>query len=132
MVKTIIANDLVKVIHDDLNLYSKQVTENIKKANDECTKEFVKDTKRDAPRGRRKKKKYYTHITSSTILDTPNEKINVWHVKNPEYRLTHLLKNGHATMNGGRTKSQDFITKNYDKLSKNFEKKVEEAIKHEN
>lgn len=117
-------------INNELKLYSSNVVEGMKKVNDKCMKEFVKDTKRDAPVGNREKH-YYQHITSKTTLDTPNRKVNTWYVKDPEYRLTHLLKNGHATKKGGRTKAKDFITPNFDKLEKDFENGIKEVIKNE-
>ena len=76
-------------INNELKLYSSNVVEGMKKVNDKCMKEFVKDTKKDAPVGNREKH-YYQHITSKTTLDTPNRKVNTWYVKDPEYRLTHL------------------------------------------
>lgn len=117
-------------INNELKLYSSNVVEGMKKVNDKCMKEFVKDTKKDAPVGNREKH-YYQHITSKTTLDTPNRKVNTWYVKDPEYRLTHLLKNGHATKKGGRTKAKDFITPNFEKLEKDFENGIKEVIKNE-
>lgn len=129
MAKTINSDELVKVISDELKVYSASVTEGMKKVNDECMKEFVSDTKRDAPRSKsRRSGTFAKNITSETTLDTPNKKVNTWYVKNPEYRLTHLIKNGHATRNGGRTKAQDFITPNYNKLEKEFEEGIKEVI----
>ncbi len=123
--------DFSKVLSNELSLYSSKVADNVKKITDECTQEFVKNTKRDAPRGNRKKKKYYTYIRSKTINETPTEKINMWYVGNPEYRLTHLIKNGHSTRNGGRTKGNDFLNKNYDILENSYETRVKEAINNE-
>lgn len=130
MAKTIKSDELVKVISDELRIYSTSVTEGMKKVNDECMKEFVSDTKRDAPKSKTWRSGTFTkNITSKTTLDTPNKKVNTWYVKSPEYRLTHLIKNGHATRNGGRTKAKDFITSNYEKLEKEFQEGIEGVIK---
>lgn len=128
MANSIKLDNLSKAITEELKLYGAEVTEGIKKKNDECMKQFVKDTKNDAPKGRRKK--FYKHISSKTTVNTPNKKVNTWYVKDPEYRLTHLIKNGHAKRNGGRTKAQDFITNNYEKMEKNFEEGVKEVIQN--
>lgn len=128
MAKSIKLENLSKAISEELGLYGAEVTEGIKKKNDECMQQFVKDTKNDAPKGRREK--FYKHITSKTVVDTPNKKVNRWYVKDPEYRLTHLIKNGHATRKGTRTKAQDFITDNYEKMEKNYEEGVKEVIKN--
>ena len=122
-------NNLSSAIYDELSLYSAEVVAGMKRVNDECMKEFVSDTKRDAPKSKSKRRGTFAkNITSKTTLDTPNKKVNTWYVKNPEYRLAHLLKNGHAKRNGGRTKAQDFITPNYEKLERNYEEGIKEVI----
>ncbi len=130
MARKVTIDELCACISEELKGYCDSVITGIKKANDECMQEFVKDTKKHAPRGYRKIKKYYTHIASKTKVDTPNRKVNVWYVKKPEYRLTHLLKNGHMTANGKRTKPQDFITPSYEKMVAKYSQKVEEVIKN--
>ena len=129
MAKNIQIEQLSNAITDELKVYSSSVTAGMKKINDECMKEFVSDTKRDAPKSNLKRRGTFSkNITSKTTLETPNKKVNVWYVKDPEYRLTHLIKNGHAKRNGGRTKAQDFITPNYNKLEEKFEEGIKEVI----
>lgn len=128
MANLIKLDNLSETIAKELEFYGAEVTKGIKKLNDECMKQFVKDTKKDAPQGKRKK--FYKNITSKTTVDTPNKKVNAWYVKDPEYRLTHLIKNGHAKRNGGRTKAQDFITNNYEKMERNYEDGVKEVIQN--
>lgn len=129
MAKHTSVEQISKAISNELKLYSSSVTDGMKKINDECMKEFVSDTKRDAPRSNSKRSgRFAKNITSKTTFETPNRKVNTWYVKDPEYRLTHLIKNGHAKRNGGRTKAQDFITPNYNKLEKNFEEGIKEVI----
>lgn len=130
MAKRISPEQISKAISNELQIYSSSVTDGMKKVNDECMKEFVSDTKKDSPRSKTKRSGTFAkNITSKTTLETPNKKVNTWYVKDPEYRLTHLIKNGHAKRNGGRTKAQDFITPNYNKLEENFEEGIKEVIK---
>ena len=79
MAKTIKLDNLSKAISKELEIYGAEVTEGIKNKNDECMKQFVKDTKKDAPKGKRKK--FFKHITSKTVVNTPNKKVNLWYVK---------------------------------------------------
>ena len=128
---------LSQAITNELKLFSSDVIEGMKKVNDECTKKFVKNTRKDAPRGHRKKGHYYTHIASKTTINTPNEKVNVWYVRSPEYRLTHLLKDGHKIKNKpngkvyGKTKDNDFLEKDYDILEKEYLEGIKEVIENE-
>ncbi len=49
--------------------------------------------------------------------------------KRPEYRLTHLLEDGHAKRDGGRTKAMPHIQKHEQDAVQEFERRVEEVIK---
>ena len=98
----------------------------IKRIGQENSRNFKKDTRRDAPRGRRKK--YYKNIDVKTTTEKSNSIVDTWYVKNPEYRLTHLIKNGHQTRNGGRTKGNDFIDKNFKIAEKEMEEKIKEVV----
>lgn len=113
-------------LKDVLEEYSDDVSNDIKEITHQVSKKFKKDTQRDAPRGRREK--YYKHISVKTTSETIDGVVDTWYVKDPEYRLTHLIKNGHQTRNGGRTKSNNFIDKNYEIADKEFEDKVKEVI----
>lgn len=120
------SDNLSKIISEELKLYSQEVVEDLKKINDECTAEFVENTRKDAPKGKRKK--FYKNISSTTVVNTPNRKVNLWYVKSPEYRLTHLIKNGHMTRKGRRTRGNDFIDKNYAKLEERYIRETKEVI----
>lgn len=43
---------------------------------------------------------YRDHFAIESEMITKHHKRATWHVKSPEYRLTHLLENGHLTRDG--------------------------------
>lgn len=106
--------------------YQKEVEVELKRIVHETSSDFKKNTQRDAPRGRRKK--YYKNIDVKTTTEKSNSIVDTWYVKSPEYRLTHLIKNGHQTRNGGRTKGNDFIDKNFKIAEKEMEEKIKEVV----
>lgn len=125
MNETVNIDGLADAIMRNLQEYTDEVTEGIKKAEDITSKECVENLKADSPK---KSGKYAKGWKATVTLNTNTEKHTVIH--NKEYRLTHLLENGHAKRDGGRTRAFPHIKKNEEKANADFEKRVEEVIQN--
>ena len=55
----------------------------------------------------------------------------MWYVKGSDYRLSHLLNNGHALRDGGRVAGTNFITKAEQVAVKDFEDGVIKILEQE-
>ncbi len=131
MAKTVKAESLADAINSELKLYSKDLTERINVKGLESVKKLVAQTKATAPRGRREKHYYSSISYDKAKRRATGSNIYTWYVKDPEYRLTHLLVHGHQTRNGGRTKANPFLQNALNEVLPEYEKKLEEAIKNE-
>lgn len=119
-------------IEKDLTIYSQEITDSLKDIAKDYSKELVKQTKATAPVGNRKANKYKDSIKSKKLNETPRGITYVWYVdsKDSNYRLTHLLVDGHVTRDGGRTRANDFLKKAVDDVIPKYLKAVEEVIKN--
>lgn len=127
MAKTIKPSDLGAAIQQELTIYHEEVAEKVNAAGEEAVKSLVEKTKATAPKDTGEFKKRITW-TKQPIGNGMHR--YVWHVKAPDYRLTHLIVHGHATVNGGRTKGNPFLKNAVDAVIPDYERKVEEAIKN--
>ncbi len=126
MSETISVDGLADAISETLQQYSDAVIGGIKKAEDITAKECKENLEADSPVGATGKYKKGWKVT--VTADTPLEKHTVIH--NKQAGLTHLLENGHATRNGGRTRAFPHIKPNEEKANEAFEKRVEEVIRN--
>jgi hypothetical protein len=126
--------DLVSKIAEELGDYQrdvidKTVTEETKKA----MKDLVQKTKATAPVGKRTK--HYRDNISSKVLNKKNSGYGLnyselWYVKGSDYRLSHLLNNGHALRDGGRYEGTKFITKATDEVETAYLENLKKAIEN--
>lgn len=133
------ANELNTEIARVLTIYSEGVNEKLREITRESMKQLVKETKATAPKGRRKGKNYKKNITANyqglkaSTRGLKGQDVHaIWHVKAPDYRLTHLLVYGHATKNGGRTSANPFLHNAVNKVIPEYEQKVQEALSNGN
>lgn len=120
---------LADAINQELTIYSKSVTEGIKKEAKSHMKDLVKKTKATAPVGNRKKH-YRDSIASRTVSENDRGIECQWYVKGSDYRLSHLLEKGHATRDGGRVQGTNFISNASEPILADYVEKVEEIIKN--
>ncbi|MEY8366089.1 HK97 gp10 family phage protein [Anaerovoracaceae bacterium 41-7] len=121
--------DLSDIIARELTQYSKEITDDIKDQAKKSMRKLVNETKLTAPVGKRKHH-YKSSIKSRKLSESVRSVTYVWYVDGSDYRLSHLLEDGHVSRNGGRVSGTHFISKAADKITKEFEKAVEEVIKN--
>lgn len=129
MSKKIKPTDLGAAISEELTVYHKGVIERVNECGREAIQKLVKLTKAKAPKGIRGS--YKRNITSQEAEAGNGMKSFTWYVKAPDHRLTHLLVHGHATKDGGRTKSDPFLANALDQVLPDYEKDIEEAVKND-
>ena len=123
-----------------LTIYGEDINDKIRAITTETMKAMVKETKQTAPRGRRDKKDSYSkHISGdyrgvrASVRGLRGQDIHaVWYVRAPDYRLTHLLVNGHATRKGTRTRAHPFLHNATELAKADYEQKIQEALSNGN
>ena len=129
MAKTIKPEQLSEAIQTELKNYTDDVIKGVKNESKRAMDNLVSRTKATAPVGKRRKH-YRDSITSKQTKNTPLQAIYTWFVKGSDYRLSHLLNNGHALRNGGRYAGTSFITKAYNAIEKDYKEAVERVIQN--
>lgn len=127
MAKGLKAEGLGEAITQELTLYHQNVLEKMDAAAKKAVKDLVKKTKASAPEQTGSFKK---NIASKAMPTRIGAVQQVWYVKAPDHRLTHLLVHGHATVDGGRVAGNPFLENAVNDVLPEYEKAVEEAIKN--
>lgn len=128
-------SDLIKVdelnaaIMESLENYNQAAVKGLKKTTTRAMKDLVANTKATAPVGKRSKH-YRDSITSRTESETQYGISKLWYVKGSDYRLSHLLNNGHALRDGGRYPGTNFIGKAVDAIIPWYVAQIEEVLKN--
>ena len=120
---------LADAVAKELKLYDKSVMEGVKKQTDKSMRQLVQETKGTAPVGHRKK-----HYRDSIASKVTNQSIRAyertWYVRGSDYRLSHLLNNGHQLRDGGRYPGTQFITKASISVIHDYEEAIEEILRN--
>ena len=94
-------DQLSDAITEELTIYNQSVIDGIKKEAKKSMSQLVKDTKATAPVGKRQKH-YRDSIKGKKTAESDRSVSYTWYVDGSDYRLSHLLENGHALRDGGR------------------------------
>lgn len=121
------ADEFDGVLEAALNDYSVKVEKACDIAADRCAKGVSEEIKKHCLFGG--SGKYIKAFKIERIRSTTVSVGRRWYVKAPYYRLTHLLENGHATKNGGRTRAFPHIQYGEEFAQKNYEEFIREEVK---
>ena len=126
--KKVSVDGLADAIAKELKVYGSDVIEGIRKQTDKSMRQLVQETKATAPVGHRKKH-YRDSITSRVLNASSFAYAKLWYVRGSDYRLSHLLNNGHQLRDGGRYEGTQFITKASISVIKDYEEAIKEVLK---
>lgn len=119
-------SDSILDIKEILNEYAEDIQEGISEEAISNSKQAVADLKKTSPK---KSGKYARGWTVNTKKGRGQISCTVWNAK--EWRLTHLLENGHINRDGKtRTKAIPHIKPVEKKYVSEYEKNVENIIKN--
>lgn len=128
MAENISIDELADTIARGLQNYNDEVTLKTKAAVEIVGKEVNETIKSHVTFKRHKGDKYVKAFRVKTSYEDQYNKRNTWYVSGKQYRLTHLLENGHALHQGGRTKAYPHIKYGEEIAQKRMVELAEEVI----
>lgn len=126
---TITSDKLADAVAKELTIYHEEVNEKLREVTRQSMADLVRKTRATAPSGKRGAFRKAIAGDFRGLKKGGRKVSATWYVKAPHYRLTHLIVHGHATKNGGRTKSNPFLQNALDQVLPEYEKGIEEALK---
>lgn len=123
---TIKASDLGDAIAEQLGLLCEEKVEEVNAAGERAIKKLVSLTKKTAPKDSGDFARSLTYVEKENPVT--GDKTFIWGAKAPHHRLTHLLVNGHPTVNGDRVPGDSFLEQALDTVLPEYEREVEEVL----
>lgn len=110
-----------------LGMFADETNDLLKQTSKEIADETAKIVKESAPV---KSGKYKKAIAKKKESETLTDVTYIIYVRSPQYRLAHLLENGHLKRGGkDRVKAFPHFKLGDDYIRENFEKRFEEKLK---
>lgn len=122
-------DSLASEILKQLESYSEEVTEGIKKSVDIVAKEVNEEIKSHITFVEHTHD-YVKAFKIKKVTDSQYNRSRTWYVSGDQYRLTHLLEKGHALQQGGRAKAYKHIEFGEELAQKRMEELSKEVIKN--
>lgn len=116
--------DLEKAIKKEMDEYVEDAQDIVKSAVKEAGDKAQKQLKEKSPKDTGK---YAKSWSVKTVKESTSEMDVVVYSKK-QYRLTHLLENGHAKRGGGRVPAQVHIRPVEEDVTEELEKKIKEGL----
>lgn len=110
--------------------YSEELAAEVDEIAAEVAKELLANTKATTAFSNRTGE-YRRRMAIKQVKVARNSRLvttQVWHVKGPDYRLTHLLEHGHVGRDGRRVEPREHIGPAEQTAVAEFERRVKEAI----
>lgn len=124
-------NNFQRIFTKDLDEYSMDISEIVKKESDTCAKQALAELRLVSPREKSQTRRGYHYADGWAISSQTNTKQGyyakkIWNPK--DYRLTHLLEFGHASRSGSHVNAQPHIRDIEKKYKVQFTENLERDI----
>lgn len=118
---------VTKALADEMELTEEVVADAVKQTATATVKEIRAKAKAEFPDGTGDYAKSWTQKVDGSLKKT-GKIARIVFAKAPFYRLTHLLENGHAKVNGGRVEGRPHVAPAAEKAAKMLPELIETGI----
>lgn len=120
-------NDWDKQLAIELEAYTDEIAEKVKRAIDETAKGVMNAIKSHIPFNQ-PTGKYVKAFRLKTSYESRYDKRKTWYVSGGHHRLTHLLEKGHAARDGSRVKAYPHIKYGEEYAIENLVQNIEDEL----